>query len=180
MNKLLLVIATFISAVLLTSPGFAHRSEHASQVNTTNNTGHHFKRIQQKDRWYLPAPRDPNYLQVNFNNHTPTLCKITGEILVHGDWDSTPPKLYDNINEASYWVATIMFGYGPKIDMTFKCGPYSFSTINQQNLSVLAGGNQHNSTYNVDKHLRVTNEMTQHASFADSLPGIAEINVSFK
>ncbi|WP_330924911.1 hypothetical protein [Candidatus Sororendozoicomonas aggregata] len=118
-------------------------------------------------------------LQVNFINNTRYACKITRNYLKHGQWDIKPPDEIGAYNE-SIWDATQYAFHGPDIALTFKCGDYSFSVKNQQDFSALVGGGQHNATYDVDNHLRVTNREIQRAATVQDIPGIAEIKVSLK
>ncbi|WP_330925396.1 hypothetical protein [Candidatus Sororendozoicomonas aggregata] len=115
-------------------------------------------------------------LEVFFTNNTDYKCTLDA-YLKHGEWHRKPPKSVSK-HSVVYWIAEQGI-YGPDIIITFNCGGYSFSTKNQQNFSEFEGGDQHCSTFDVDKHLYVTNKQTQHAAFGSKL-GKAEIYVALK
>ncbi len=118
-------------------------------------------------------------LEVDFVNNTKYACTVTDSHLKYGIWQIKP---LDNIKAGGKcnWDVLQIALHGPDIYVTMKCGDYSFSVRNQQNLSALQGGNQHSTTFNVDKHLNVTNKQIQHASFTGQKPGIAQVTVSLK
>ncbi|WP_330925395.1 hypothetical protein [Candidatus Sororendozoicomonas aggregata] len=116
------------------------------------------------------------YLIVDFINDTNYECKINA-YLKHGKWKKKPPESIQK-QSSTYWVGE-QTAYGPNIIVTFTCGGYSFSTKNQQNYSGLRGGDQHYTTFGVDKHLHVINKQTQHAAYWKK-GGKAEIIVSSK
>ncbi|WP_330926148.1 hypothetical protein [Candidatus Sororendozoicomonas aggregata] len=123
------------------------------------------------------ADIDENGLQVYMVNATDYTCKLTNKTLKHGYWYKKPPDTVKP-DETAYWAAIKKALHGPDMDLTFKCGAYSFSVINQQNVSILAGGDQNNKTYHVDGHLSVIIKEIQHASWKDDKPGVAQIVVS--
>lgn len=117
------------------------------------------------------------FLYVHAFNKTKYTCTITHQKIKHGYWFYQPP---DSIaaNAEGGWTGSQTAVYGPDMVVTLKCGGYSFTVENRQNLSLFIAGNQHCKTYNVDKHLSVTNKQTKHASIHEG--GIAEVTVSLK
>ena len=170
MNRVLLGVATFISTILLTNSGFASdsRSPKIDFVNTTN----------LKANW---APGGGT-LEIDFYNDTKYACKIKKSTLTYGVWYERPPNSDEIIAKHTNvsWWAHQSSGHGPDISMEIECGGYSFKIRNHQNFTVLEGGDQFCSVYDVDKHLTVTNKQTQHSSYIDDDEGVAKVAVSLK
>ncbi|WP_330927307.1 hypothetical protein [Candidatus Sororendozoicomonas aggregata] len=117
-------------------------------------------------------------LEVSFVNNTEYTCTINAN-LKHGKWDKKPPDSLRK-HSSTYWYVLQHHSYGPDMTVKFTCGGYSFSARNQQNFCSLKGGKQKHATFDVDKHLTVTNKELQHASYHSRKPGIARITVSSK
>ncbi|WP_330927409.1 hypothetical protein [Candidatus Sororendozoicomonas aggregata] len=150
MNRVLLTTAVFISTIFLLNSGYA-----SEPVDPTN----------------LPS----GHLRVNFHNATGYTCKSSGIHLKHGNWSHKPPGSVGP-HKSDFWEGKQTYR-GPDMALTFECGGYSFSVRNQQNFSWMEGGDQNNSTYSVNKHVKVTNKQFQHAR-TRNIMGIANITVS--
>ncbi|WP_330927310.1 hypothetical protein [Candidatus Sororendozoicomonas aggregata] len=117
-------------------------------------------------------------LQVNFVNTTDYDC-TTSVDLKHGRWDTKPPEVIPK-RVSTFWIASQQNLRGPDMTITFTCGDYSFSVRNQQNFCLFKGGEQTNTTSDVDEHLNVINKQIKKASYHDKTPGIAQIIVLSK
>ncbi|WP_330927266.1 hypothetical protein [Candidatus Sororendozoicomonas aggregata] len=123
---------------------------------------------------------DEKYLVVDFYNKSGYTCKITDYKLKHGYWYGEPKKSLAIKTGYMYSWSAKQSTYGPDMTVTLSCGGYSFSVRNQQNYCFMKGGNQYTNTFNVDKHLNVTNKQTQHAAVWGGKTGIAAVIVSLK
>ena len=122
-----------------------------------------------------------NYLRVDFYNKTGYTCKITDNQLKYGSWYRKPKKsLTIKTGNIISWSAEQSDFHGPDMTITLSCGGYSFSVRNQQNYCYMEGGDQYTNTFNVDKHLDVTNKQVQHAAVWGGKTGIAAVTASLK
>ena len=120
-------------------------------------------------------------LVVKFDNQTPFNCNVIDSELLHGFLKRALLKTIAPYTMSSYTIKQSPF-YGPDAEVTLRCGKkdkgsYTFTVKNQQNLCVLAGGDQKHTVVSKDKGINVTNVMKHHADFPGELPGIARVTV---